>query len=75
MLDKTLGSFVTSSLGKYKPVSLDMKEKIPDTYISEYFQWMAEKIDKRMQENQRLPFFNSSKSKINIWQKDFVFDQ
>jgi len=62
LVDKTLGSFVVSSWGKYKPVVLDMRQKFADPYLAEYFQWMAEQIDQRMRENPRKPFFQSSKT-------------
>lgn len=61
LVDKTLGSFVVTSWEKYKPFILDARERVPDPYLSEYFQWMAEQIDKRMKKNQRPPFFESSK--------------
>src|SRR4030095_6590348 len=44
LVDKTLGSFVTSSWEKYKPVFEDIREKTPDPYLGEYFQWLAESI-------------------------------
>jgi hypothetical protein len=64
LVDKTLGSFVTSTWEKYKPLVLLLREKNPDPYLSEYFQWMAELIDKRMKENPRAPFYESPKTKI-----------
>jgi hypothetical protein len=36
---------------------MDMREKLPDPYLGEYFQWLAELIDKRMRENSRKPFY------------------
>ncbi len=59
LVDKTLGSFVTTSWEKYKTVFLDMREKLPDPFLGEYFQWLAEEIDKRMRENPRRPFYES----------------
>src|SRR5437868_12032810 len=59
LVDKTLGSFVTSSWEKYQPLILELREKNPDPYLAEYFQWMAEQIDRRMKENPRKPFFQS----------------
>jgi hypothetical protein len=56
LVDKTLGSFVTSSWEKYKPAFMDMREKTPDPFLGEYFQWLAEKIEKRMKEKPRVPF-------------------
>ena len=60
LVDKTLGSLVTSAWEKYKKTILDMREKQPDPFLSEYFQWLAEQIDTRMTKNPREPFFRSS---------------
>jgi hypothetical protein len=57
LVDKTLGAFVTTSWEKYKPMYLDIREKQPDPYLGEYFQWLAERIDERMKENPRKPFY------------------
>jgi hypothetical protein len=43
---------------------VELREKNPDPYLAEYFQWMAEQIDKRMKENPRKPFFEISKDAI-----------
>jgi len=61
LVDKTLGSFVATSWEKYKPLILDLREKSPDPFLAEYFQWMAELIDQRMKENPRKPFYQSAK--------------
>ena len=34
-----------------------MRDKNADPFLGEYFQWMAEQIDRRMKENPRKPFF------------------
>ena len=57
LIDKTLGSFVTTSWKKYKPCFLDIREKAPDPFLGEYFQWLAEQIDARMKKNPRKPFY------------------
>jgi len=57
LVDKTLGSFVTTAWKKYKTVFLDMREKLPDPFLGEYFQWLAELIDERMRDNPRKPFY------------------
>jgi hypothetical protein len=57
LVDKTLGSFVTNAWEKYKKVFLDIREKQPDPFLGEYFQWLAERIDERMRENPRKPFY------------------
>jgi len=59
LVDKTLGSFVTTSWQKYKKVFLDIREKAPDPFLGEYFQWLAERIDERMCENPRKPFYKT----------------
>jgi hypothetical protein len=56
LIDKTLGSFVTTTWEKYKILFLNIREKAPDPFLGEYFQWLAEQIDKRMKENPRKPF-------------------
>jgi hypothetical protein len=52
----TLGSFVTTAWEKYKPMFEDVREKTNDPFLGEYFQWLAEYIDKRMKENPREPY-------------------
>jgi hypothetical protein len=56
IVDKTLGSFVTTSWEKYKPMFEDVREKSNDPFLGEYFQWLAEYIDDRMKQNPRKPF-------------------
>jgi hypothetical protein len=60
LVDKTLGSFVTTSWEKYKTMYTDIREKQPDPFLGEYFQWLAERIDERMRENPRKPFYLNS---------------
>ena len=54
LVDKTLGSFVTMAWNKYKVMFTDMRKN--DPFLGEYFQWLADRIDKRMKENPRRPF-------------------
>jgi hypothetical protein len=56
LVDKSLGSFVTSSWDRLSVIIADMREKLPDPFLSEYFQWLAEKLHQRMQMNPRRPF-------------------
>ena len=62
LVDKTLGSFVSTSWQKYKPVFEDIRQRQPDPFLGEYFQWLAEYIDDRMQNNPRKPFHLSHSS-------------
>jgi len=57
LVDKTLGDFVTSSWEKYKPMFLSMRDR--DPFLGEYFQWLAELIERRMTECPRQPFYQS----------------
>jgi len=60
LVDKTLGSFVTLTWEKYKPIFTDIREKQPDPFLGEYFQWLAEKIEERMRQNPRRPFHETN---------------
>jgi hypothetical protein len=62
LVDKTLGSFVTTSWDKYKTMFLDIRENQPDPFLGEYFQWLAELIERRMRENPRIPFYKTKRS-------------
>ncbi|MDB5198629.1 MAG: hypothetical protein JWO92_592 [Chitinophagaceae bacterium] len=64
LVDKTLGSFVSTSWQKYKPMFLYIREKQPDPFLGEYFQWLAEQIDERMKKNPRKPFYQSAAANI-----------
>jgi hypothetical protein len=55
LVDKTLGSFVVDAWEKYKPTVTKFRESEP--YSNEYFQWLAERIEKRMKEEPRKPFY------------------
>lgn len=57
LVDKTLGSFVTTSWEKYKAMFVNMREEEP--YSAEYFQWLAEQIEKRMRDKPRKPFYQT----------------
>jgi hypothetical protein len=59
LVDRTLGSFVATSWEKYKVMFEDMRTTIPDPYLGEYFQWLAEKIEKHLQENPREPYYKT----------------
>jgi len=61
LVDKTLGSFVTTTWEKYKIMFLDIRENQPDPFLGEYFQWLAEEIKEQMQKSPREPFYKTSK--------------
>lgn len=57
LVDKTIGSLVTIAWEKYKVMIQDSRTKRPDPFLCEYFQWLAERIDERMQNTPRKPFY------------------
>jgi hypothetical protein len=62
LVDKTLGSFVTTSWEKYKILFTNLREVTPDPFLGEYFQWLAERIDERMKNNPRQPYYLTGRS-------------
>jgi len=65
LVDKTLGSFVTTSWDKFKLMFFDARENIPDPFLAEYFQWLAERIYEEMQTASRVPYFKQKVSAIH----------
>lgn len=63
LVDKTLGSFVTTAWEKSKPMFVDIRKNQPDPFLGEYYQWLAEGIAERMEKNPRKPFHLKSKRK------------
>lgn len=59
LVDKTLGSFVMTTWEKYRPLYTDIREKQPDPFMGEYFQWLAERINERMRDQPREPFYKN----------------
>ena len=60
LVDKTIGSVVTSSWEKLQPWISEAREKIPDPYLNEYFQWLAERLEEKMKTSSRKPFYQKS---------------
>jgi hypothetical protein len=59
LVDIALGNYVVTSWDKYKVLYMDIREKAPDPFLGEYFQWLAERMDVRMKEYPRKPFFQA----------------
>jgi len=55
LVDKTLGVFVINSWEQFKTGILDIREKQPDPFLNEYFQWLAEHLKERMTTSPRKP--------------------
>ena len=57
LVDKTIGSLVSIAWEKYKVMIQDSRKKRPDPFLCEYFQWLAERIDEKMRNAPRKPFY------------------
>ncbi len=62
LVDKTLGSFVTTTWDKYKDFFTGVRERQPDPdpFLGEYFQWLAEHLSDRMLKKPRQPFYKTT---------------
>ncbi len=54
LVEKTLGTLVTSSWEKYSKLTRTLRDR--DPFLNEYFQWLAEGIAERMAKHPRKPF-------------------
>src|ERR1019366_7771738 len=59
LVDKTLGSYVSTSRNKNKILYEDLRIKSNDPYLAEYLQWLAEQNEERMKNNPREPFYKN----------------
>ena len=79
LVDKTLGSLVITAWEKYKALFFDMRVNQPDPFLGEYFQWLAERIDQRLRNNPRRPYFESdrrsNKYEFKFWTEGNLFQQ
>ena len=57
LVEKTLGSFVSTSWEKFAPITISIRET--DPFLNEYFQWLAERISERMARHPRQPFYQT----------------
>jgi hypothetical protein len=57
IVEKTLGSFVITAWEQYRPVFTEMRVTTNDPYLGEYFQSMAELMDRRLKQAPRPPAY------------------
>lgn len=57
LVDKTLGSFVSTTWKQLKTLYMDIRKKSNDPFLSEYYQWLAQQVDERMSLRPRKPFY------------------
>jgi len=60
LVEKSLGSFVITAWEAYKPVFTEMRVSTNDPYLGEYFQRMAELMDKRLKNQPRPPAYKAA---------------
>ena len=66
LVDKILGSFVTTSWQKYNKIFQDIRKEHSDPFLGEYFQWLSEHINDRMLKKPRKPFHESNRLDSNL---------
>lgn len=59
LVDKTLGSFVSSTWEKYCAFVFKYRSENNEPFQNEYFQWLAETINARMQSHPRRPYYET----------------
>ena len=55
LVDKTIGSLVSTAWEKFKKLTMSVRPA--DPFVSEYFQWLAERISERLSQRPRKPFY------------------
>jgi hypothetical protein len=55
LVEKTLGSYVAIAWKRYEKLFTIIREN--DPYQGEYFQWLADQLEKKQRENPREPFY------------------
>lgn len=58
LVDKTLGTYVTQTWAKYKNFIIPIRDE-RDPYLSEYYQWLADRMEERQKANPRMPFYKN----------------
>ena len=62
LVDKTLGTYVTTTWNKYKIFMVPARER--DPYLSEYFQWLSDRMEERQAKTPREPFYKTPHSDV-----------
>jgi hypothetical protein len=57
LVERTLGSFVISAWERYKPIFNELRQIGNDPYMGEYFQSLAELMEKRLKDRPRPPAY------------------
>jgi len=57
LVERTLGSYVVTTWQKFRPSIMDLRKFYPDPYLSEYYQYLAERIEALMQQHPREPAY------------------
>jgi hypothetical protein len=59
LVERTLGDFVTFAWAQYRPFIEDGRTVLKDPYLEEYFQWLAERLERQMRNRPRRPAYAS----------------
>ncbi len=62
LVDKTLRTYVTQTWKKYATFILPIRDE-RDPYLSEYFQWLSDRMEERQAANPRVPSYTYTEAK------------
>jgi hypothetical protein len=60
LVERTLGSYVATLWQRFRPVILELRQQIPDPYLSEYFQYLAGRMENLMRDRPRRPAYEAA---------------
>jgi hypothetical protein len=59
LVDKSFGSAVTGAWKRLEPLTLNARRNLPDPFLNEYFQWLAEHMQQEVKKADRKPFYQN----------------
>ncbi|HZY69497.1 MAG TPA: hypothetical protein VFF67_00770 [Thermoplasmata archaeon] len=64
LVERTLGSYVTATWKKFEPSVLELRVQQKDPYLSEFFQYLGEHMERWMRERPRTPAYRTADGRI-----------
>ena len=60
LVERTLGSWVTMAWKRFQPIILELRAQSKDPYTSEYFEWLAARMEMWLRDRPRVPAYQQS---------------
>ena len=60
LVERTLGSWVTIAWKGFQPFILDLRKQNNDPYMSEYFEWLAGRMETWLRDRPRMPAYQQN---------------